>query len=370
MNHKEILSRAWKILWSYKALWIFGIILAMTATSLPNTAWQSGPSNNDREREGITLQPGDDFREEIGRAMGEAAQEFDLFFNEVLPEELGQAAIMIALFAGCVIVILIVLGGIFRYVSETAIVKLVDEHETSGTKYTIRKGFRLGFSRSAWRLFLIDLIINVPVFLAFALLTLVVLSPLLLWTTENMIASVMGTITAIGLFFLVVVLAMIFSAALSLFKRFFYRTCVIEGTGVVESINMGYQMVRANLKDVITMWLILIGINIGFTLAIIPVVFLLLAIAAVIAGLLGLTVSGVASIFAADSPSLVAGLVVGVPLFFLLLVAPLVFLNGLKETFISSSWTLAYREARALGSLDSETEIEQDTPELEAPSKS
>ncbi len=369
MNHKEILSRAWKILWSYKALWIFGIILAVTATSFPNTAWQLDSSNKNRESEGLRFQSGDDFRKEFGQAMEEAAQELDLFFNEVLPEELGQAAIMIALFAGCVIVILIVLRGIFRYVSETAIVTLVDEHETSGTKYTIRKGFRLGFSRSAWRLFLIDLIINVPVFVVFLLLFLLVLSPLLLWTTENMVASVIGTITTIGLFFLVVVLAMILAAALSIFKRFFYRTCVIEGAGVIESIKMGYKLVRANLKDVITMWLILIGINLGFTLAIIPVVFLLLAIAAVVAGLLGLTVSGVSSLFAGDSQSLVAGLVVGVPLFFLLLVTPLVFLNGLKETFISSSWTLAYRETRALGSLDPETEIDQGVPELEASSK-
>jgi hypothetical protein len=369
MNHKEILSRAWKILWSYKALWVFGIILALTATSFPDSIWQSGASNNNREREGSTLQPGDDFREEFGRAMREAAQEFDLLFNKTLPEEFGQAAIMIALYVGCVIVILIVLGGILRYVSETAIVKLVDEHETSGTKYTVRKGFRLGFSRSAWRLFLMDLIINVPVFLAFALLTLVVLSPLLLWATDNTAVSVIGTVAAVGLFFLVVVLAIITAAALSLFKRFFYRTCILAEMGVIDSIKQGYQLVRANLKDVATLWLILIGINLGFTLAIIPVVFLLLAIAAVVAGLLGLTVSGVSSLFAGDSQSLIAGLVVGVPLFFLLLVAPLIFLSGLKETFISSSWTLAYREVRALGSLDPETEMDQGAPELEEPSK-
>ncbi len=29
MKHSEILKRAWKILWDYKALWIFGVILAI-----------------------------------------------------------------------------------------------------------------------------------------------------------------------------------------------------------------------------------------------------------------------------------------------------------------------------------------------------
>ena len=31
MNYVSILKRSWKILWSYRALWIFGIILALTA---------------------------------------------------------------------------------------------------------------------------------------------------------------------------------------------------------------------------------------------------------------------------------------------------------------------------------------------------
>lgn len=365
MKHKEILSRAWKILWSYKALWIFGIILALTATSFPNSAWSSNAGNTNRETEGIILHPGDDIRSEIDRGFQEAAQELDILFNKVLPKEFGQTAVMIAIFFGCGIVILVVLGGVFRYVSETAIVKMVDEHESSGSKSSVRKGFRLGFSRSAWRLFLIDLLVNVPVFVVFLLLFLVVLTPLLLWTSENMVASIIGTITAIGLFFLVVVLAIIVAAALSLFKRFFFRICVIEGQGVIESIKKGYRLVRAHLKDVITIWLILIGVNLAFSLAVIPVVFLLLAIAAVVAGILGLTVSGVSSIFAGNSQSMVAGLVVGVPLFFLLLVAPLVFLGGLKETFISSSWTLAYREARAMSSLDTDHDVKQVLPESE-----
>jgi len=33
MKHAQILKRSWEILWSYKALWIFGIILALTTAS-------------------------------------------------------------------------------------------------------------------------------------------------------------------------------------------------------------------------------------------------------------------------------------------------------------------------------------------------
>jgi len=33
MDHMKVLKRAWQILWHYRALWIFGIILALTAPS-------------------------------------------------------------------------------------------------------------------------------------------------------------------------------------------------------------------------------------------------------------------------------------------------------------------------------------------------
>ena len=33
MSHKNVLKRAWEILWQYKALWVFGLILALTTAS-------------------------------------------------------------------------------------------------------------------------------------------------------------------------------------------------------------------------------------------------------------------------------------------------------------------------------------------------
>ena len=53
--------------------------------------------------------------------------------------------------------------AIARYVSETAVIRMVDEYEGSGNKMTVRQGFRIGWSRTAWRLFLINLIVNLPV---------------------------------------------------------------------------------------------------------------------------------------------------------------------------------------------------------------
>ena len=42
MDHMKVLKRAWQILWSYKALWIFGIILALTTSSGSNSGGNGG----------------------------------------------------------------------------------------------------------------------------------------------------------------------------------------------------------------------------------------------------------------------------------------------------------------------------------------
>ncbi len=42
MNHANVLKRAWEILWRYRALWIFGVIVALTATSGTSGYWGGG----------------------------------------------------------------------------------------------------------------------------------------------------------------------------------------------------------------------------------------------------------------------------------------------------------------------------------------
>jgi hypothetical protein len=201
------------------------------------------------------------------------------------------------------------------------------------------------------------LVINLPAFILFVIVLALVLSPALLWLTDVTALGVIGTVATVGLFFVYVFLAIIVAAALSLFKHFFRRKSALQDLGPVEAIKAGFGLVKANLKDVLLTWLVMVGIQIGYAIAMIPVVFLLLAVAAVSGGLLGVTVGGLSSMFAGDLQAIIAGVIAGVPIFLLLLVAPLVFLGGLKETYVSSAWTLAYREALALEAL------EDDSPE-------
>jgi hypothetical protein len=90
-------------------------------------------------------------------------------------------------------------------------------------------------------------------------------------------------------------------------------------------------------------WLLMTGIRLAFTIALIPVFFVLLALAGPVGGGLGCAVYT-----PADSVAWAIG--VALPIFLLIMAVPLTFASGLYETFKSSAWTLAYREVAPLGS--------------------
>jgi len=213
----------------------------------------------------------------------------------------------------------------------------------------------MGWSRTAFRLFLIKLLIGLPTALALMLLFVLAFAPLLLWAEGSKIAGVIGTVTTIGLFFPILFLAIVVGVVLSLLIKFFWRACALEELGVIESIRQGFDIVRQHLKDVVIMWLIMIGVQIGWVIALIaaaivlfPAIILLIIVGGVLAGLPALLVGGLASlIFEGAVPWILAG-VVGVPIFILVMAAPWIFLGGLMEVFKSTVWTLTYQELRAL----------------------
>jgi len=55
----------------------------------------------------------------------------------------------------------------------------------------------------------------------------------------------------------------------------------------------------------------------------------------------------------------------GIPIFVLTVAVPLAFLGGLREVFLSSTWTLTYREILALESTESSRASDRDAPGLE-----
>ncbi len=357
----KILKRAWHILWNYKVLWIFGILLAITAGG-------GGANGSSYQFSGDTGQPpfGPDMYQP-----GPMWEEFNTWFEQNIaplfqyPERYISTFIWIGVALLVFILIMAVITTIIRYPSETAILRMVDEYEQTGTKVGFKQGWKLGWSRRAFRIWVIDLIISLPAILFVALIIgLGVLFFASVVNGDNNMAAA-GSIAAIGcvfLFFFVFIILMVF---LSLLRQFFVRAAALEETGIGESFRRGWAMFKRNWKSAALMWLVMLGIGIGFGIAamiafflLIPVYLILLIPAALVAAIPGLIAFGIASLFTGGILAGIIGIIVGLPFFFLVLFAPLTLISGWYMIFDSSIWTLTYREMKALESLQPAADVE------------
>jgi hypothetical protein len=133
------------------------------------------------------------------------------------------------------------------------------------------------------------------------------------------------------------------------------RACVLEDQGLLVSIQQGAWMTTHHLKDIGPLWLIWMGIRllwvpVGMVILIvlIPVLALTTLIGVAAGGVPGILVTGMAIPFTSPITAWIMGLMAGLPFFIVVLISPLLFVNGLVETYLSSVWTLAYRQLKAL----------------------
>jgi hypothetical protein len=371
MDPVKILKRALHILWSYKALWIFGIILALTtaAGSVPSSNGSHGSSGSHTSSSGTAIwQASNPFEnsKQFTDWLHQAAQPL-----QDLPQR--ETAILIGITIALVVVLLViaVVLAFARYIAETALIRMVDEYETSGNKPGIGKGFRMGWSRTSWRLFLINLLVSLPVLVLVLLMTGLGIGAFFLVAAGNVVLSVIGIMGGIATFVLFIFVLIVVAAILVLLRYFFWRACAIKQVGVFEAIRLGFGMVRRHLKDVFLMWLIMIGVSIVIAIAmfiavflLIPVLVITMAIGIIVGGLPALIVGGLSSLFLGSPLSWIVGILFGLPLFLLVTGSPLIFLRGLVEVFKSTVWTLVYRE---LDALENMVPIDLNPPEEEQP---
>jgi hypothetical protein len=352
MDHIKVLKRAFQITWDYKALWIFGIILALTVGGGPSNP---GSPNNGPQPE-YTVDHHDEIPESIELPDG----------TEVtVPQVLREVSTWIAIGATlcglccCALIVWIVVTTVARYVAETSLIRMVDDYEETGEKRTIREGFRMGWSRASFRLFLIDLLVflaGLVVFLPlFILLTaLVGLSIAAIESLGIIVLGVIGIVAASGLFFLFILLAILVGMTVQFVKPYIQRACVLENLGVIDSIKYGLSFVQRHLLwDAIIMQLIVIGLYFGWFIAMVFVMFALFIAALVAAAIPVLILGGLGSLII-GWPAWIVGGLFGVLSFIVVVVVPSILLRGWEMTFISTLWTLTYRELKALEGLEPE----------------
>ncbi len=389
MNHSQILKQSWYILWRYRILWVFGFLVALTTSpSLQIADWDDSWNQN----QGTVIETGDntinfpgfDTTFDISRADGSiiitprhggepsvidlkeglnielsGAAERDLeealrVIGSSIPPDVAEIVVGSLLIIALVVLGVIVLSAVIRYPAEAALIKGVNQHAKTNKKAGLRELVRLGWSRTAWRFFLIDLVVKLPIFVFFGLLFLLALMPLLLLISGEPAGWIFGLVTSAALIFLVIFLATVTSLVLSLLMQFFRRACAIEDLGVTASIVRGWQVIRHNLKDVFLMALLMIATTVGWILAMVPLLVLLTPVFLafiVLGGLAAMAVlfpvAGLAHLFLNDVLAWVLAGMLALIVFLPFVVAPYTFLRGLLEVFRSSNWTLTYRVLQA-----------------------
>jgi len=317
MDYGKIVTRAFEITRKHRALWLFGILLALFGGG-------GGGGNAN-----FNVPSGGDIPDRMPT----------LPFSS---SEIVQLILLLAVVLACFALVWIVLSIVLRFISRAALIGLVQELEAEQKTPTIRRGFSIG-AEHFWRLLGIALVINIP--LAIFSLVLIVLAtlPLLLTllpllsqmdrtTPREILALVMaGGVGSLGLICCAALVLMLVGLIIHPFYQFITRACVIQKIGVMDSIRTGYQMVRANLSKVAVLYILAIGIGLGFGLVMIPIILILIAIPAGV----GFAVYAVAQ---SVTPAILAGILVGIPMLLIL-----IFISGLYQTFESTYWTLGYR---------------------------
>jgi hypothetical protein len=368
MDYGKVLSRSWHMVTRYRALWIFGIVLGLVTFSWEMVLLGRIDDEN-RNPRGlvVTTRAGETFYEALQRTLQEeldwaeadianALRELDQLFTE----ELGHRFVVdvvtfLAVLAGAFIITLVV-AKIARYVSEASLIRMVGDYEDTGERRGVWQGLRLGLSRTAWRFFFIDLAIDVPVILAFLLLFALAFTPVAFGLQSTKPATLIFSSLLTGGFFVVgTFLALAAGTFLSVLKRFFRQACALDSLGVRASIRRGWAVVRQRPADVLVMWLIMLGITIGWGIVMalsFLVLFPLLLLFIVLGGLAGALpaylVFLLTSLFTGGALPVLLAIVVGLPIFILVMLTPWWCLGGLFEVFKSSAWTLTYRELRTV----------------------
>jgi len=362
MDPIKILKHAWQILWSYRALWVFGLILALAGAGASgrgsNSSYRS--QNNSQNLQ----QP---LPQNLHESFQQVVQEGQQLLNEGLAKVgLSQADLPTLLWIAVIFIVFFMVLGIIvaiaRYVAETAVIRMVDEYESSGSKMSVKQGFRLGWSRTSWRLFLINLLVNLPVILVVLVLLAVGIAFFQTVIQGNVQPALSTIIPLIVSLFLVVFVVAIASILLRLLRQFFWRACALENLGVMDSLRRGFEMVRLNWKSVGIMWLVMIALafvwGIVLTIAVvltIPVVIISAVIAAVIAAVPMLITGGLTSLFLYGWLPWLVGALFVLPLFFTLAFSPWLLLGSWQTAFTSTVWTLVFRELKALPALTNGT---------------
>jgi hypothetical protein len=343
----RILKQSWHILWSYRTLWIFGLLLALTAGG-------AGTNPNFNLNDGKST-PGQTPLVETPAWAQPFSQWFQENVNPLIehPENYVTTFIWIGMGLLLFFVVAGLLAALVRYPVETAIIRMVDNFEQTGTRPGFRAGWRLGWSRRAFRIWVIDLLTGLPFFVLMLIMMTLGLVIYASMTTGSQVTAIFGTLAAIGVFVLTLLVFLVLLVFLLLLRSLFIRAAALDNLGVIASLRSGWALFRSQWKNAGLIYLVMIGVSLAFGVVamvlffvLIPAYLVLLIPAGLIAALPALLAYGISSLFASGPLLWIITILAALPFFFVVVFSPLILVSGWYKIYESSVWTLTYREIK------------------------
>jgi hypothetical protein len=308
MNLGEVLSKAWKIIWKNKVLWIFGIL----ASCGRGGGGGGGAGGNSNAHFNLPNNNGNNpFSNGQIPGMEEFSRNFENYFNSgnQPPWGLIIGIICLLLFIGLIFVFLGTMGRI-GLIRGTMLAEEGQEPIRFGQVWTASTPY-------FWKVFLLNLLSG----LAIGLAVLIIMLPLILLTVATFGIGILCLIPFICI--LIPVMAVI-----NVILEQANAAMVVENLGILESIKRAWRVCRENLGPVAVVALVILfgGGLIGFIIAL-PLVLVLIPL-----------FMGFAS---KDQSMLTTGLTTAGVLL-CCLVPVVIALQGVLQSYIGSVWTLTF----------------------------
>ena len=283
MDYGKLFTRAWDIIWKYKFLILLGVLVALSGSS--------GSSGNQSR---YLFEGGDIPWNDMPRFdYGSPFQDLDLSILAILG--------LIAL--GVVLVVVGLALWLAGTISRGGLISAVNDIELD-TPATFSSAFQAGWKKG-WRLLGIDLVPAIPGFALF-------IGGLAIFLSYGGFVEMMDGVwpyAGIGPFLPLILLTCLLLPIilfLSMMRTFAMRACVLEDLGVVASYRRGFEVLAGNLGTALILFLIQIAVSIGlFIVMIVPGILMVLCC---------------------------------------LLWPVLILVQGAFSAYISTLWTLAWRE--------------------------
>jgi hypothetical protein len=310
MDYGAVLSKAWRISWKNKGLWILGILAGCSA---------SGRGGGTQPTSGVR---GYDY--DYGEFERFTIPEVERFFDVRIPEEAIFIALLAILCVGLVIALALLVLGVIGQGGLIAGYGLADD----GQAVSFGEAFSLGL-QNFWKLLGIRIV--------FWLAGVIIIVGIVLGSVF------FGIITlGIGLICLIPLICLLIPLAIAVdgYVVLTMVAAVEEQLGVFDSFGRAWNVIKENLGPALVMALILIvGGGIVNFLVFLP--FISIVLPAITGAIIGTDV-------AIGSGLALSGLclVLAIPL--------MLFVSGVLTTFITGSWTLTYR--RLTGKAGAEAE--------------